>query len=444
MRKSPCTKLLSCVISHLELFYYGPQENLSGYPEIIVARHNKVTVMTLQPFTNDHLNYFKFVSVVSTEFPKILRQAFKTRWDNTFGHLPGFLSWDDSVAVRNLFLATEGGSTKVPTHLSYDAWDCTALFQATIFANSFSLPDGRGHDRKLSYLFVRLRRLPPGGLHTSVISSTGNDAESFTLAIDQLRLLRNAVSHSPSSEIPKATFDMYIQLTKDAFQALGVSSSCVNTIGSLTEADFPIEKVRKLEDEIRKEGQAENAFLKDQVENKLMGMMSDITEANQERRDEAERTVTEIKEEIQQLKIQLQLQNEEQKNQFQRQNEEMKKEASELKETIRSNIGQSNQAREKDTASAAQDRKEEIQELRKQLELATPSVPQQEMSWKLNKLSQKIDDITIKTTKQGKSAAIVCLKDYSLPRNNKIMFLCDCCSLRGELPDSLQESSHKL
>ena len=172
--------------------------------------------------------------------------------------------------------------------------------------------------------------------------------------------------------------------------------------------------------------------------------MSDITEANQERRDEAERIVTEIKEEIQQLKIQLQSQNEEQKNQFQRQNEEMKKETSELKETIRSNIGQSNQAREKDTASAAQDRKEEIQELRKQLELATPSVPQQEMSWKLNKLSQKIDDITIKTTKQGKSAAIVCLKDYSLPRNNKIMFLCDCCSLRGELPDSLQESSHKL
>ena len=377
--------------------------------------------MTLQPFTNEHLNYFKFVSVVSTEFPKILRQAFKTRWDNTFGHLPAFLSWDDSVAVRNLFLAT------VPTHLSYDAWDCTALFQATIFANSFSMPDGRGHHRKLSYLFVRLRRLPPGGLHTSVISSTGNDAESFTLAINQLRLLRNAVSHSPSSEIPKATFDMYIQLTKDAFQALGVSSSPVNTIGSLTEADFPIEKVRKLEDEIRKEGQAENAFLKDQVENKLMGMMSDITEANQERRDEAERIVTEIKEEIQQLKIQLQLQNEEQKNQFQRQNEEMKKETSELKETIRSNIGQSNQAREKDAASVAQDRKEEIQELRKQLELATPSVPQQEMSRKLTELSQKIDDITIKTTKQGKSAAIVCLKDYSLRRNNKIMFFCDCC-----------------
>ena len=323
MRKSPCTKLLFCAISHFELFYYRNQENLSGCPEIIVARPSKVTVMTLRPFTNEHLNYSMFVSVVSTEFPKILRQAFKTRWDNTFGHLPGFQPWDDSLAVRNLFLATEGGSTKVPTNLSYDAWDCTALFQATIFAKSFSMPDGRGHQRTLSNLFVRPHGLPPGSFHASVISSTGNDAESFTLAIDQLRLLRNAFCHSPSSEISKATFDMYIQLTKDAFQALGVSSSCVNTIGSLTEADFPIEKVRKLEDEIRREGQAKNAFLKDQLKNKLMGMMFDIAVANQERRDEAERTVTEIKEEIQQLKIQLRSQNEE--NQFQRQNEEMKK-----------------------------------------------------------------------------------------------------------------------
>ena len=105
----------------------------------------------------------------------------------------------------------------------------------------------------------------------------------------------------------------------------------------------------------------------------------------------------------------------------------MKKETSELKESIRSNIEQSNQAREKGAASAVQDRKEEIQELRKQLELATSSVPQQEMSRKLTELNQKIDDITIKTTKQGNRPAIVCLKDYSLRRNNKIMFFCDCC-----------------
>ena len=391
----------------MELFYYRPKEDLSRCPEIIVACHNKVTVMTLQPFKNEQLNYFKFAFVVLHEFPKVLRQAFKTRW-NTLKHLHGFQPWDDSVTVRNLFLTTEGGSTKVPTHLSYDDWDCTALFQATIFANSFSMPDGKGIDRILSDLFVKPLKLPPNDLHTSVISSTGNDNESFTLAIDQLRRLRNEVCHPPSPEIPKATFDKYIQLTKDAFQVLGVSSSSVDTIGSLTDADFPIERVRKLEDEIKKELQAKCAFLIYQVDNYLMGIRSDIAEANQERRNETERTVTEIKEEIEQLKNQLQ--------------EQMKRETLELKETIRSNIEQSNQTREKDAASAAQDRKQEIQELRKQLELATLSIPQQEMSQRLAELTQKIDDILTKTTKQGKIAAVVCVKDYFFSQKQGCLF----------------------
>ena len=391
----------------MELFYYRPKEDLSRCPEIIVACHNKVTVMTLQPFKNEQLNYFKFAFVVLHEFPKVLRQAFKTRWD-TLKHLHGFQPWDDSVTVRNLFLTTEGGSTKVPTHLSYDDWDCTALFQATIFANSFSMPDGKGIDRILRDLFVKPLKLPPNDLHTSVISSTGNDNESFTLAIDQLRRLRNEVCHPPSPEIPKATFDKYIQLTKDAFQVLGVSSSTVDTIGSLTEADFPIERVRKLEDEIKKELQAKCAFLRYQAENYLMGIRSDIAEANQERRNETERTVTEIKEEIEQLENQLQ--------------EQMKRETLELKETIRSNIEQSNQTREKDAASAAQDRKQEIQELRKQLELATLSIPQQEMSQRLAELTQKIDDILTKTTKQGKIAAVVCVKDYFFSQKQGCLF----------------------
>ena len=344
--------------------------------------------MTLQPFKNEQLNYFKFAFVVLHEFPKVLRQAFKTRWD-TLKHLHGFQPWDDSVTVRNLFHTTEGGSTKVPTHLPYDDWDCTALFQATIFAKSFSMPDGKGIDRILSDLFVKPLKLPPKDLHTSVISSTGNDNESFTLAIDQLRRLRNEVCHPTIPEIPKATFDKYIQLTKDAFQVLGVSSSSVDTIGSLPDADFPIERVHKLQDEIKKELQAECAFLRHQ-ENYLMAIRSDIAAANQERRNETERAVTEIKEEIQRLENQVQ--------------------------------EQSNQAREKDAASAAQDSKQGIQELRKQLELATLSIPQQEISQRLAELTQKIDDITIKTTKQGKSAAVVCVKDYSFSQKQGYHF----------------------
>jgi len=157
--------------------------------------------MALQPFTNEQLNYFKFAFVVLNEFPRALRQTFKAMWDNTFGHLPGMQPWDDSIAVRNMFLATEGGTTKVLTHLSYDEWDCTALFQATVFARSFALPDSAGHHKTLSNLFVRPRGLPHGRFHASVISPGGNNAETFALAIDQLRLPRNAFCHSSSSKM---------------------------------------------------------------------------------------------------------------------------------------------------------------------------------------------------------------------------------------------------
>ena len=64
VKNSLCVKVLFRVISQLELFYYRPEENLSRYFEIIVTDHNKVTVMTLQPFTNEQLNYFKFAFVV--------------------------------------------------------------------------------------------------------------------------------------------------------------------------------------------------------------------------------------------------------------------------------------------------------------------------------------------------------------------------------------------
>ena len=60
----------------------------------------------LPPFLDKQLNYFKFTSIVVDEFPKVLRHAFKSKWDDTFGCLPGFQPWDDSDAVRKMFRAT--------------------------------------------------------------------------------------------------------------------------------------------------------------------------------------------------------------------------------------------------------------------------------------------------------------------------------------------------
>ena len=216
--------------------------------------------MSLQPYRDEELNHFKFLSLIFNEFPKALRQTFKTMWDNTFGHRPGFQLWDDSIAVRHLFVSTEGGSTKVPTNQSYYEWDCTALFQATIFAKSFIM-----HGKTLNDLYVKPRAVPYGGFHGSVVSPRGDDAETFSLAIDQLRRLRNSVCHSAQLEMDKATFDQNIQYAKQAFKALGVSTALIDAIGSLTESDFPTTEVRKLEQRLREENHAYMDEIKDSL-----------------------------------------------------------------------------------------------------------------------------------------------------------------------------------
>ena len=203
-------------------------------------------------------------------------------WNNTFASRSGFKSWDDSHAVRNLFLSTEGGASKVPTHLSYDEWDCTALFQATIYAQSFALPDGKGHHRILRDLYLMSSKLSRGTFHSSIISSTGDDAETFALAIDQLRLLRNSLCHLNKSELDKTKYDRHVQLAKDAIKALGINTDPIDAVGSLTGSDFPTEKVRKLEDDVRKELQKKNEFLEEEVIDDLQLLQKSQKEGTEE------------------------------------------------------------------------------------------------------------------------------------------------------------------
>ena len=207
--------------------------------------------MALHPYRDNELNYFKFLSLVLNEFPRALRHAFKTMWDNTFGHRRDFHLWDDSADVRNLFLSTEGGATKVPTNQSFKEWDCTALFHATIFAKSFAI-----HHRTLHELYVQPLAVPEGSFHVSLVSRVGNNAEIFALAIDQLRRLKHSLFHSTSAEMDRATFDLYIQYTKDAFTALAVSTARIDAIGNLTQSDFPTSRVRDLEERMRRENQS--------------------------------------------------------------------------------------------------------------------------------------------------------------------------------------------
>ena len=240
--------------------------------------------MTLQPFSDEQLNFFKFSSLVLNEFPKVLRQTFKTMWDNTHGGRPGFQLWDDSTPVRNLFAATEGGKTKVPIHQSYNEWDCTNLFQATIFAWSFALPASTGSFTTLSDLYVKPRGLPHGSFHACVLSPGGNNAETFALAIDQLRRLRNSLCHPKNSEMDKATFDQRVNYAKDAFKALGVSTAQIDAVGSLTESDFPTNEVCRLKMRLEDEARAYINFLEEVSSDisEVKALLHSIKEAKKE------------------------------------------------------------------------------------------------------------------------------------------------------------------
>lgn len=93
------------------------------------------------------------------------------------------------------------------------------------------------------------------------------------------------------------TFDQWVQHAKDAFKALGVKTDAIDTIGDMTEVDFPTEKIRELEENIRKASQAEHQFLREEVEERL----SEIAQSIQELQDGVKRTEAERKKEFQSL-----------------------------------------------------------------------------------------------------------------------------------------------
>ena len=230
-------------------------------------------------FSPEQLNFFKFASVVLDEFPVALRQVFIHMWDTRVASPPGVPKWDDSVTVLNIFLAREGGAKKVPTlNKSSKEWDCTALFKASLFSQTFAMPDRTGVRRTLHELYVRPCSLPPGAFHPSVISPTGNLAETYALALDQLRLLRNAHCHSLNTkEMDKVTFDRHITLAKEALTAFGQSTTKIDEIGSLGEEDFPTSRTQQLEDELKREKDAAIKFRQiDDHLNKIESQVKDL------------------------------------------------------------------------------------------------------------------------------------------------------------------------
>ena len=250
-------------------------------------------------FSLEQLNFFKFSSVVFDEFPIALRQVFVHMWDNQVAPTPGFQKWDDSPLVRNMFLSKEGGKTKyVPVSKSYHEWDCTALFEATLHAQSFAMPDGSGATSTLAKMYVKPRRLPSGTFHPNILSPSGNPAQTFALALDQLRLLRNTLCHQTSTqEIGKTTFDHYIQLTKDAFAALGLDTTRIDEIGKLEEGDFPTVRLQQLEEDLKREKDVDIKF--QQMSDHLNQIESEIKTVRLDLRT----SVTDVQTEVEEVRL---------------------------------------------------------------------------------------------------------------------------------------------
>ena len=253
-------------------------------------------------FSLEQLNFFKFSSVVLDKFPLVLRHVFVKMWDNQVAPTPGFQKWDDSPLVRNMFLSKEGGRTKyVPTGKSYHEWDCTALFEATLYAQSFAMPDGSGRSASLDKLYVKPRRLPIGIFHPVVLSHSGNQAETFALSLDQLRLLRNTLCHQTSTQkIDKKTFAHYVQLARDAFAALGQDTTRIDEIGKLDEDDFPTARLQKLEEDLKREKDAAIKFkqISDhlvQIESQIKTVVSDVKTAATEVQLKVEEVASDVK-----------------------------------------------------------------------------------------------------------------------------------------------------
>ena len=296
-------KLLFCsFLQGFQFIIIGSSYPAAGYQ--LHSRTLKDTFKYLRmTFSPEQLNFFKFSSVVLDEFPVILRTVFVFMWDNfvaTTTTKPGVPKWDGSITVHNIFLTKEGGPKKAPTlNKSYKEWDCTALFKATLFAQTFAMPDGTGGVSTLDRLYVRPLGLSAGTFHSSVRSATGDQAETYALALDQLRRLRNELCHQISTqEIDKATFDNYIILAKDALTALRQNTARIDEIGKLDEEDFPTTRCKQLEDELKREKDAAVKFT--QIDDHLIKIESQVEDVGSELKD-VKTGVTDVKTQVEDI-----------------------------------------------------------------------------------------------------------------------------------------------
>lgn len=226
----------------------------------------------MQVFTPEQLNFFKFATIVTDEFPVALRTAFVRLWN----HYLSPCIWDNSQEVLSTFLYYEH-LNKVPMpNIPLEKWDCTVLFSATLFAQTFAEAWPDGTVVTLYDKYAKPKKLGFGEFHSCVFHPSRDPLENFVLALDQLRILRNVSSHALSTKsVNKETFDYYIGLAKEAFQVLEHSTAVIDAIGSLAEEDFPTSRQKQLEDEFKRVYDQKGWL--NNVETEVKGVTSEVS-----------------------------------------------------------------------------------------------------------------------------------------------------------------------
>ena len=212
----------------------------------------------MAPFSNNRLNFFKFCKAVLDEFPLALRQVFTFLWNNSEER--SHPKWDDTDEVRNIFLKEEDWGKNVPTSYSFKEWNCAVLFQATLYAKTFGEIDGNGRRRTLKQLYVK-RELSKDAFHPGIGRTFRKQPETFALALDQLRLLRNALCyHNKEQEIDDERLDSYLKRAKEAFAALHQDNIRLDNVEKLTIHCFSTEECKRLAGKLTKETEAAIKF----------------------------------------------------------------------------------------------------------------------------------------------------------------------------------------
>ena len=191
-------------------------------------------------------------------------------WDKLVATALGAQMCDDSETVMNMFPEKEGDEIGLGPTLSkcpITSSITSALSKATHFAENLAVPERAGGAHYLHLPMLRYE------LNES-------DLLSVVKFVVFLRLLCGLLLHESSTQnIDKDTFNSHMHRTKDAFITLGLDTTRIDEIESLSEEYFPPAKIHDLREKLkRRKGAGVNFKQIDKIELELAILKSKLAD----------------------------------------------------------------------------------------------------------------------------------------------------------------------